>query len=104
MLCCCGGIMMSAKLIIQFQGWVSIRIPTDPDPPDEPRGISGYTFAFAGEPDLDRVLNLQRREGMHLRSQHRELGVTVRSAQRSDGRHVAALMGARVDLLGDPII
>jgi hypothetical protein len=92
------------KLALAFEGWCSLRLPTDPDPPDEPRGISGYTFAFAGEPDLDRVLNLQKRDGMHLRAPHREIGVTVRSAQRSDGRHVAALVGAPVDLLGDPII
>jgi hypothetical protein len=30
-----------------------------PDPSDEPRGVSGYTFALAGEPDLDRLLHLQ---------------------------------------------
>lgn len=92
------------NLTLAYEGWCSLRLPTDPDPPDEPRGISGYTFAFAGEPDLDRILNLQPREHLPLRSPQRPIGVTVRSALRSDGRHVAALVGARVDLLGDPII
>jgi len=43
-------------LSINFEGWCQIRLPTNPDPADEPRGVSGYTFALAGEPDLDRVI------------------------------------------------
>jgi hypothetical protein len=86
------------SLILEFQGWCSLRLPTDPDPSDEPRGVSGYTFAFAGEPDFDRVLNLQPREGMPIRSHSPELGVkVVRSS-------APALNGATVDLLGGPII
>jgi hypothetical protein len=92
------------KLILEFEGWCSLRLPTDPDPSDEPRGVSGYTFAFAGEPDFDRVLNLQARAGMHYRSHSPALGVTVRKALRTDGYVITALEGARVDLLGDPII
>jgi hypothetical protein len=92
------------NLALSFEGWCSLRLPTDPDPSDEPRGISGYTFAFAGEPDFDRVLNLQPRPGTRHRSHGPKLGVTVRSAVRSDGRAIAALRGARVDLLGGPII
>ena len=92
------------NLILEFEGWCSLRLPTDPDPSDEPRGISGYTFAFAGEPDFDRVLNLQAREGVHYRSHGPALGVTVRKALRTDGYVVTALEGARVDLLGNPII
>ena len=92
------------NLILAFEGWCSLRLPTDPDPSDEPRGISGYTFAFAGEPDLDRILNLQPRPGMTYRSHGPQLGVTVRTAKRSDGRPVPALQDARVDLLGNPII
>ena len=92
------------NLVLEFEGWCSLRLPTDPDPSDEPRGVSGYTFAFAGEPDFDRVLNLQAREGMTYRSHGPELGVTVRKAVRTDGYVVTALQGARVDLLGDPII
>jgi hypothetical protein len=46
-------------LSINFEGWCQIRLPTNPDPPDEPRGVSGYTFALAGEPDLDRVIRFR---------------------------------------------
>jgi hypothetical protein len=92
------------NLVLEFDGWCSLRLPTDPDPSDERRGISGYTFAFAGEPDFDCVLNLQPREGMNYRSHSPELGVKVRRAVRTDGYVVTALQGARVDLLGKPII
>jgi hypothetical protein len=86
------------SLVLEFAGWCSLRLPTDPDPSDEPRGVSGYTFAFAGEPDLDRVLNLQPRPGMPVRSHGPQLGVrVVRSS-------LPALTGATVDLLCDPII
>ena len=93
------------NLVLEFEGWCSLRLPTDPDPSDEPRGISGYTFAFAGEPDFDRILNLQPRAGMHYRSHGPELGVTVRSAQRAPtAARCRRSQGARVDLLGEPII
>jgi hypothetical protein len=86
------------NLVLEFAGWCSLRLPTDPDPSDEPRGVSGYTFAFAGEPDFDRVLNLQPRDGMSIRSHSPELGVKVFRSS------LPALDGARVDLLGGPII
>jgi hypothetical protein len=92
------------QLVISFAGWCTLRLPTDPDPSDEPRGVSGYTFAFAGEPDLDRVLNLQPRAGVEPRSQSPDLGVRVTSAVRTDGQAVPALFGAEVDLLGNPVL
>lgn len=46
-------------LSVRFEGWFQCRLPTNPDPADEPRGISGSTFALAGEPDLDREIRLQ---------------------------------------------
>ena len=46
-------------LYVRYKGWAVVRIPTDPDPSDEPNGASGYTFAFAGEPRLDRIFRLQ---------------------------------------------
>ena len=49
---------MSA-LAIHYQGWCQIRLATNPDPTDEPRGISGYTFALPGEPDFDRCIRFQ---------------------------------------------
>lgn len=46
-------------LIVAFEGWFQCRLPTDPDPTDEPWGITGGTFAGPGEPPLDRVIRLQ---------------------------------------------
>jgi hypothetical protein len=94
-----------AWLILQFHGYALIRLPTDPDPPDEPRGVSGYTFAFAGEPDLDRVLYLQPPAAIPLRSYSPPVGVTVFAANKVIGdslQPVPALLGATVDLLGKP--
>ena len=44
---------------IHFEGWFECRLATDPDPTDEPRGVSGWTYALAGEPDLDRIIRTQ---------------------------------------------
>ena len=97
---------MSASLVIEFSGWCIIRLPTDPDPADEPRGVSGYTFAFAGEPDMDRVIHLQPPTDFTPRSHGPEpLGVKVTGAQRVDGSKeapVEALRGATVELLDQP--
>lgn len=41
---------------IKFQGWFQCRLATDPDPVDEPRGVSGYMQCLPGEPDLDRII------------------------------------------------
>jgi hypothetical protein len=51
--------VLAPTLEIQFQGWFQLRLATDPDTTDEPRGVSGYTFALPGEPDLDRILRFQ---------------------------------------------
>lgn len=96
---------MSATLILQFEGWIIIRQPTDPDPTDESRGVSGYTFAFAGEPDLNRVLYLQPSKDFPLRSYTPDIGVTVRQALRLEGNtrtDIPELVGAKVDLLDEP--
>lgn len=88
-------------LSLQFEGWVQIRLATDPDPCDEPRGISGWTFALAGEPDLDRVLRLQN--PVAPRSHGPQVGVSVRSVTL-DGTVAPnhPLVGATVDLLDNP--
>lgn len=39
-----------------FSGIFQLRLATDPDPSHDPRGHSGWTFAYAEEPDLDRVI------------------------------------------------
>jgi len=90
-------------LSLSFSGWLQCRLATDPDPADEPRGVSGWTFAVAGEPDLDRVLRLQP-EGTVQRHAAPDIGVGVRSVSVdgivSDGH---PLEGAVVELLEEPV-
>ena len=76
--------MRLQMLRLSFEGWFQCRLATDPDPPDEVRGVSGWTFAVAGEPDLDRVIRLQP-AGTITRSGGPTVGVTVTKAER--GRH-----------------
>jgi hypothetical protein len=96
-----------AQLLLEFSGWCLMRIPTDPDPTDEPRGVSGYSFAFGGEPDLDRLIRLQPPKEL-VRTHAPEMGVFVRKAERHatgpDGgvTEVPRLVGAAVDLEGGP--
>ena len=62
---------------LKFNGWFQCRLATDPDPTDEPRGVSGYVRAVAGEPDLDRILRLQ--PPVVQRSYCPQVGVKVRA-------------------------
>lgn len=78
---------------LAFDGWVQVRLATNPDPTDEPRGVSGYTFALPGEPDLDRILRTSN--PVAPRSHGPAIGVFVRGG-------LPALVGARLDLLGSP--
>ncbi len=87
-------------LTLEFEGYLQMRMATDPDPTDEKRGVSGYTFALAGEPDLDAKLHLQPDEPGAFQRQYGEaggpqIGVTVRRATR-DGVAEPELSGARV--------
>ena len=50
------------ELKILFEGYWQCRQATDPDPTDDPRGVSGYTYAFGDEGDLDLIIRLQRDE------------------------------------------
>jgi hypothetical protein len=98
---------MSDTLVIEFAGWCMIRQPTDPDPYDERRGASGYTFAFADEPDLDRIIYFHPKSSIPLRSHGPAVGVWVTSATRISAlgtETIEALTGAKVDLLGSPIL
>ena len=96
---------MTDTLVIEYSGWLIIRLATDPDPTDEPRGLSGYTYAFAGEPDLDRLIRFQL-HGFTPRSHGPDIGVTVKQAKRlsPEGKEtdVPGLVGATVDLLDNP--
>lgn len=96
-----------ARLFLHFKGWATIRLPTDPDPADEKRGVSGYTFALADEPDLDRQIRLQpQREPESLRDGAPwEWGVNVDRSWviEPDGTsRDVALVGSPVDWLGGP--
>jgi hypothetical protein len=91
------------NVVLVYGGWFQCRLATDPDPADEPRGVSGYVYALAGEPDLDRVLRLQQ-AGTVRRPFCPAVGVTVRSVVvngRTAGPH--PLLGAAVNLLDDPV-
>ena len=47
------------ELKIHFEGYWQCRQATDPDPTDDPRGVSGYTYAFGDESNLDLIIRLQ---------------------------------------------
>lgn len=89
------------SLTLSFKGWFLCRLATDPDPTDEPRGVSGSTFALPGEPDLDRIIVMQDPPPEVVRSCSPRIGVYVTSAKAA-GRKVDALLGARVNLLDGP--
>lgn len=86
-------------LDLRFAGWFQVRLATDPDPTDERRGVSGYSFALPGEPDLDRIVRLQ--DPVAPRSHGPAVGVRVQQVLLG-GRPVPghALEAARVNLLG----
>ena len=84
---------------LTFSGWFECRLATDPDPTDEPRGVSGWTYAVAGEPDLDRVIRTSPAEAVKRRP-GQQIGVTVRRVDldgSEDPNHV--LRGAPIVLL-----
>jgi hypothetical protein len=84
---------------IGYRGWFQVRLATDPDPYDEPRGVSGYVRAYAGEPDLDRIIRFQRTP--FERAYGPPIGVQVHSVTvEGNLQNDNALVGASVDLLG----
>lgn len=89
-------------LTLNFSGWAMCRLATDPDPYDEPRGVSGYMRAWAGEPDLDRIIRFQ--SPPFQRTHTHQIGVTVKTVivdGVADASH--SLLGAEVNLLDDPV-
>jgi hypothetical protein len=99
----------AGKLELTFGGYFQLRMATDPDPTDDPRGLSGYTFALAGEPDFDGILHLQPGEpGVWERdfggdSFAPRVGVKVTAAVRN-GVPVPGLVGAEVSLPGARLV
>ena len=92
---------MPESLEVGFGGWFQCRLATDPDPADEPRGVSGWTFAVGDEPDLDRIIRFQD-PPVH-RSHGPDVSVAIDTIA-VEGRNVTdhPLIGGRVDLLGEP--
>jgi len=86
-------------LSLAFEGWFECRLSADPDPADEPRGITGWTSAVAGEPDLDRLIRTQPENAVKRRFAP-NIGVTVRSVAIGDQEVPAhPLLGAKIELL-----
>jgi hypothetical protein len=96
-------------LKLLFRGYFQMRMATDPDPADEPRGVSGYTFALPGEPDFDRKLYLQPKEGKVVERTYGLLengkpapgpvvGVTVYNATRNN-KPAPKYVGAKIDFI-----
>lgn len=88
---------------LSFSGWFQCRLATDPDPTDEPRGVSGSTFALPGEPDLDRIIRTQP-AGTTPRVPGPDIGVTVKTVTVDETKSPQhALVGAPVLLLSNPV-
>jgi hypothetical protein len=87
---------------IDFQGWYQCRLATDPDNYDERRGVRGWTFALADEPDLDRIIRFHG--PIAHRSHAPSIGVWVDEV-RKDGQpvHPHPLVQARVELLDSAV-
>lgn len=88
-------------IAIKFKGWFQCRLATDPDPSDEPRGVSGYMKALPGEPDLDRIIRFH--DPLVERSHTPTAGVFIEEVAHNN--HVLTdheLVGKRFNLLENP--
>ena len=89
-------------LRLAFSGWCQIRLSMDPDPFDEPAGVSGWTIALASEPPLDRIIRFRR--AVAQRSHAAVPGVRVTTVFFGDEKVPGhPLSGAHVDLLDQPV-
>lgn len=96
-------------LFIGFSGYWQLRMALDPDPNDEPLGISGPTRVVPGEPPFDRLLRFQN--PVCPRFPHdQDIGVFVDRVEISDAETPDnrtpipdhPLLGAAVDLVDGP--
>lgn len=112
--------------VLSFRGWAQCRMATDPDPSNDLRGVSGYSFALPGEPDFTQIAYFQNCDQVVKRSHCPDIGVFVASGswyrarvtedvvagvverreEFESGPEALApgnpLLGAKVDLLNDP--
>jgi hypothetical protein len=80
----------------RFAGVFQLRLATDTDPSDEPRGQGGWTYAYGDEPDLDRIIRFNN--PVAPRSFAPDVGVNVTDAF-SDGQHLNdSIIGQAVNL------
>lgn len=98
-------------LKLLFEGYYQMRMATDPDPPNDPRGLSGYTFALPGEPDFDRKLHFQPDEkGAYQRvyglpgARGPQIGVQVVDAMEDGGAQRPDLKGVRVRFVNAELV
>jgi hypothetical protein len=84
---------------VYFEGWFQCRLATNPDDYREPRGDSGWTFAFGDEPDLDRVIRFH--EPVAVRSHGPKIGVFVTLVEVNGAAFPNGLVGAPVTLKDD---
>jgi hypothetical protein len=96
-------------LYITFSGYWQLRMALDPDPNDEPLGISGPVRVVPGEPVMDGIIRFQ--DPVHPRYPHdKDLGVTVERVEYAEAEHPDKkrplpdhpLLRARVDLVDKP--
>ncbi len=89
-------------LDIQFEGWFQCRFATDPDPTNDPRGLSGPTQVVPGEPDFDRLIRLNTFSAARYPFEQAK-GVTVTAVSyQQDTQAQHFLVGATVNLLDNP--
>ena len=89
-------------MTLEFEGWFQCRFATDPDPTDDPRGVSGPCFTVPGEPPLDGIIRLNDFVKPRY-PRTKSTGVTVTSVA-INGQNVTShpLLDAAVRLLGKP--
>jgi len=79
-----------------FKGIFQLRLATDPDLSDEPRGQSGWTLAYGDEPDLDKIIRFNH--PVAHRSFTPSVGVYITDAYIDDQNLSDSIVGQAVNL------
>lgn len=88
--------MALVEVEIRFLGRFQVRLATDPDPADHPRGQFGWTRAYTGESDLDRIIRFN--DPVAPRPCGAEVKTEVTAVLRNSAAVADALVGAPVNL------